>query len=495
MKLRFQDIPRFWFGVSERVGRAGYATSGFALMLLKYGAEAIAIRIYTSSLFLPWDFLNPMLRVRTDLLRPAPDWLGWAMLVWSLPFLWIAISMSVRRAADAGASPWLGLVVLIPIVNLIFMLVMCLVPSKQGRQWSPRTLPASDQNHARSAILGLCASLVVGAVMLVTSVYLFSSYGAALFLGTPLLMGATAAYIHNRPGRRSYASAVALGLVSVLLAGSALLLFALEGLICVAMAMPLLVPIGGLGGVIGKAIADSTRRSHYELTAALLVLPVLAGVESVVTDAREREVLTAIEIDAPPEVVWEHVVSFADISEPAAWYFRLGLAYPQRARIIGRGVGATRYCEFTTGTFVEPITAWERPRRLAFDVTDQPAPMFELSPYRHIHPPHLDGFLRSNRGEFLLVPLPGSRTRLEGRTWYEFDMFPQWYWTRWSDLFIHRIHERVLMHVERHAEQTQLQDSRKALFKQGRATATIATVARPLRRTVAAAGRAWQVHP
>lgn len=50
--------------------------------------------------------------------------------------------------------------------------------------------------------------------------------------------------------------------------------------------------------------------------------------------------------------------------------------------------------------------------------------MFELSPYRHVHPPHLDGSLRSNRGEFLLISLPEGRTRLEGRTWYEFEMFP-----------------------------------------------------------------------
>jgi hypothetical protein len=78
--------------------------------------------------------------------------------------------------------------------------------------------------------------------------------------------------------------------------------------------------------------------------------------------------------------------------------------------------------------------------------------MFELTPYRHVHPPHLHGYLRSNRGEFRLVALPSGRTRLEGRTWYEFDMFPQAYWTLWSDTLIHRIHERVLKHVKHLAE-------------------------------------------
>ena len=122
------------------------------------------------------------------------------------------------------------------------------------------------------------------------------------------------------------------------------------------------------------------------------------------------------------------------------------------SHIEGQGVGATRYCEFTTGAFVEPITVWDPPHRLAFDVTEQPAPMFELSPYRDIHPPHLDGFMRSNRGEFRLVALDDGRTRLEGRTWYEVEMFPQWYWTLWTDSIIHRIHLRVLHHVQRISE-------------------------------------------
>ena len=78
--------------------------------------------------------------------------------------------------------------------------------------------------------------------------------------------------------------------------------------------------------------------------------------------------------------------------------------------------------------------------------------MFEMSPYQHVHPPHLDGTLCSTRGEFRLVPLAGDRTRLEGRTWYEFDMFPYTYWTLWSDLMIHRIHRRVLKHIRRLSE-------------------------------------------
>ena len=146
------------------------------------------------------------------------------------------------------------------------------------------------------------------------------------------------------------------------------------------------------------------------------------------------------------------MVSFADITAPPQWFFRLGFSYPVRARIEGRGAGAVRYCEFTTGAFTEPITAWEAPRRLAFDVVDQPPPLREWSPYNNVYAPHLDGFFRTTKGEFRLTELPGGKTRLEGRTWYFVRMQPQMYWTAVADAIVHRIHDRVLRHIKAEAE-------------------------------------------
>lgn len=78
--------------------------------------------------------------------------------------------------------------------------------------------------------------------------------------------------------------------------------------------------------------------------------------------------------------------------------------------------------------------------------------MEEWSPYRDIHPPHLDGYFRSVRGEFRFVDLPDGRTRLEGSTWYELDIAPTFYWSLITDSVIHRIHLRVLEHVKRETE-------------------------------------------
>ena len=244
-------------------------------------------------------------------------------------------------------------------------------------------------------------------------------------------------------------------MLAVTIAGAGFLLFAIEGLICIAMAVPLAVPLALRGGLAGHAAQPARWRqgSAQVACAAVLPSPVMIGVERFHgEEAPLLEVKSALEVNAPPAKVWRHVVTFSELDPPTEWYFRAGIAYPLRAEIQGVGPGAIRRCVFTTGPFVEPIEVWDEPRLLRFGVTSNPAPMQEWTPYREIHPPHLKGFLVSERGQFLLTELPGGRTRLEGTTWYRHNMWPVAYWQAWSDEIIHRIHLRVLRHVRALAE-------------------------------------------
>jgi len=443
---------RVWFGLGGPVDRRTYIASGIGLALFKYAVEVGAIWTATGRLLTPLEFVSPSFAARADLLAGAPEWLGWALFVWSVPFIWIALSMSVRRAAAAGRSPWLGVAVLVPLVNLLVMAWLADLPDRTAAAVPvpvPPPEPISDPAVIRAAL----TAVAVGFSAFLAGIYLFTSYGSVLFFGTPLVMGMVAGFLYNRPVVHSTAATAGLGVFVMILAGGVLLVFAFEGLICLVMAVPIVMPTAIAGALLGKWIAEATTAGLAQLVPVVLALPLLAGAESLVATLPEHEVLTVVEVDAPPEAVWRHVVEFPDLPEPTEWFFRCGIACPQRARIEGRGVGAVRHCEFTTGDFVEPITVWDEPRRLAFDVTSQPDPMTELSPWRHVHPPHLQGqSLRSRRGEFRLVPLAGGRTRLEGRTWYTFDMRPQAYWTMWAHGSIHAIHRRVLGHVKQLAE-------------------------------------------
>jgi hypothetical protein len=133
------------------------------------------------------------------------------------------------------------------------------------------------------------------------------------------------------------------------------------------MALPLAVPVALAGAAIGRYIALRTPGPALHAVVVVLALPGLAAVETTVAPPAPREIVSSVEIDAPPAEVWKHVAGFPEITAPPAWYFRLGVAYPVRAVVEGSGVGAVRRFEFSSGTFVEPITVWDEPRRLAFD--------------------------------------------------------------------------------------------------------------------------------
>lgn len=446
------NVLRLWFSLSESVSRKEYVLSGFFLMAIKYALDGAIVFAAEGQVLMPQEFLSPLLTTREKLLGHAGEGPMAAMLVLALPFLWIGVSMSVRRAVDAGGSPWAGLLFVLPFVNLILILVLSSVPSRKGDAWSWPVVATSSKDRVKSALFGFLVGICIAAAMMSLSVVLLKEYTAILFFATPFVMGAAAAYVFNRGRPRTAGESILVGASSILVACGALLLFALEGFVCIAMALPIALVAGVIGALIGRAIAAQATPVH-SIWPLILALPLTTAMGvAVPAELTEREVETVVEIDAPPEVVWRNVVGFSELPPPPELLFRLGVAYPKRAVIEGEGVGAVRRCEFSTGAFVEPITRWEPPRRLSFGVQSQPPPMHEWSPYRHVHPPHLDGYLRSRRGEFRLVPLPGGRTRLEGSTWYTLDLHPDRYWAIWTDGLIHQIHRRVLEHIRRLSE-------------------------------------------
>jgi uncharacterized membrane protein YhaH (DUF805 family) len=454
------DWLRLWFLLRDRVTRRDYDVAGFGLMALKYVVEFVVVVQLTGLLYTPLDFVNPLFSARQKLAAGAPDWFGFAWVLWALPFLWIAVGMSVRRALDAGISPWHGLWVLVPFVNIVAMLVLACLPSApqpaapRVSDVTPRAIDRQADAAAtvKAAVGGIAVGALYASVLTQASVYLFHSYGAAIFFGTPFVTGVASSYLLNMRASRSYATSIGVSSAALLFGGLALLLLAFEGVICLFMAAPIVLALGIAGAPIGKFLADRRRHQHAGLVGAMLILPVLAAAEARLQHENEFVVTSQVDTAAPPEAVWRNVIRFSRITDPPEWIFRWGIACPVEARIFGEGVGARRECVFTTGKFVEPIAVWDEPRRLAFDVSEQPAPMFELTPYRHIHPPHLDLSFRTLRGEFELVPLSGGGTRLVGRTWYTLDIRPVGYWAMWSDWLLHRIHLRVLRHIKRLAE-------------------------------------------
>jgi uncharacterized membrane protein YhaH (DUF805 family) len=454
------------FGLRARVPRGPYVAWGLGLGVLKFLVDTAVVYGFSHKMWSPLGYLVPSYVLRRDSVGSTPDAMFVVLVVLALPFLWVGLSMSVRRAADAGLSPWLGTGFLVPILNYVTIAVLCLKPSREDARWEPGDgvyrrsgrdePPASSSvelpSGVQSALLGLLASIALGLAMLGLSVYGLGLYGTALFFATPFAMGATTAAVFNRKVTRRLSDTVGLTLIATGLTGSVVLLFAIEGVLCLAMAMPIAMCISTVGALVGRAIVTSGRDQIGGAAFMIAALPLLATGEARLAAPTVHDVTTTIEISAPPEKVWPNVIGFSDLPEPPEWEYKLGIAYPMRAKIDGEGVGAVRRCEFSTGPFVEPITAWEPPRRLAFDVTKQPPSMTEWSPYRDVKAPHLEGYMTSRGGEFRLIPLEGNRTRLEGTTHYTLAIYPELYWRVYAELLLHGIHTRVLRHIRNLSE-------------------------------------------
>ncbi len=300
---------------------------------------------------------------------------------------------------------------------------------------------------AKRAITGaaICVALVALGLLMIRT----GTYGLTLFIVLPVAVGAFGSW-GTKP--KTAGKAAVAGMVANLIASLAFLAGGFEGLICIGMALPLALPLGALGGWLSYRPAQ--RRTLASGTALLALLPLCLGTLGFDITAKPDvfQVRSSIEIAAPPERVWKNVVTFSELPPPDEWYFKTGIAYPMRARIEGIGIGAVRYCEFSTGPFVEPIQVWDEPHLLRFTVTQSPAPMNEWSPYSNVMPRHLHGYLISKQGQFLLTPLPNGHTLLEGTTWYQHGLWPEAYWTVWSQAIIHRIHMRVLNHIKNLSE-------------------------------------------
>lgn len=470
-------FTRLW-SPSGSTTRGTYALVGLLGFTVKHNLDRF---VASYGFHRRWGVFNYWVPVRdvahvTQLPRSEAVFLA-TMVALSLPFIWLGVSMTMKRLRSAGLPPQLVTLFFVPFLNLLFFLLLCLVPEKHmqqpdaARAASPasagtvgtNTLQYPQSNECSSvsrflpetalgsAAVSLLITVPIGLATAILGTQILMNYGWGLFVALPFVMGFTAAFIYGASRPRSAGAQVGVACLAVLLLGTGLMALAFEGLICIAMAAPLALPLAALGGFCAYA-TQKNRRFQNDAPAFVAILLLFApGVEwlehAIARPSPVFVVRSSLDIAAPPEEVWNKVIAFTEIPAPSEWMFRAGVAYPIRAEMFGRGVGAERHCVFSTGAFVEPIQIWDAPRRLKFSVTSNPAPMQEWTPYPHVDPPHLHGFLVSEGGQFLLTPLPNGGTRLEGTTWYRHGLWPSNYWELWSDEIVHRIHMRVLKHI------------------------------------------------
>lgn len=435
-----------------QITRIAFLATGLFLVSIKISldlavAEILMDKVSRNPPFLAF-WLMEIPATSQEVLRVLPH------ILIALPFIWVGVGATIARLRDCSLSTAWVFLFFVPAINAIFFLLLCMLPTYEKRdadiREDARWIPQSKSGIAVSSLM---LSIVLTALAAVAGAYVvsgfFEQYGAPLFLGLPFMLGFFSSSLYCLSGKRTLRECLGVSYVALLLVASLLLSLVIEGIFCISVAFPIAGALASLGAIFGYALQQSrlpkrevmlSVHSGWIVTLALGALPL--------TGDDIFPVTTSIEINAPREVVWKNVVAFSELPEPREWLFIHGLSYPQRARIEGQGVGAIRYCEFSTGPFIEPITVWDEPRELRFTVTSTPPALEEWNPFGHVVTAHMNGFFISHGGQFLLRETSEGNTIIDATTWYSHRIAPAHYWKIFSDPLLHLIHTRVLNHIK-----------------------------------------------
>jgi len=462
--------------LAKPLDRRTFLLAGVSLVALKVVLDLLVSQIYGR----PFSLFFYVVPTGAPLFSP-PSSHGWSSTAqastgyWltvvgcALPFIAVGVALTIRRLRDAGMSGLLAIFFFVPFVKFLFFAALSMAPTKAA---PPKTfeddagpfrsatidvsLEEKTPSQARRRLLALAAgTLAADAVAMAAmgvSVGLLKSYGWPLMVATPVVTGFVATTVYCRLCRPTAGGAVLVTFTTFAVGVALLGLSALEGFGCIVMLAPLFFGEALLGTLLAYNFAKTPTMPSHATGSGLVMLPLAFIVQGASPAGPEvaRPIESSVVVHAPPDVVWKRVIAFPPLPAPTEAIFRVGIAAPLAATI--EGVGAVRRCEFTTGAFVEPIEVWSPGRELSFRVESQPDPMKEWTLYAGPRPPHLDGYLESTRGQFVLEPLADGGTRLVGRTWYRVHMEPEGYWRIWGDAIIHAIHTRVLAHVAKLAE-------------------------------------------
>lgn len=437
------------------INRKDFLIWGAVLFAIKYNLDRLTAVASNRTWYITDYFLHAdNLSIRE---LSSPDRTFYMiLLLQSLPFVWFGTILCVKRLRSSGVPPWLVIFFFIPFVNLLLFVLLSAIPEKEEKAIGKDRLldKLMPESQYGSAIFSVGIVLLVALAITGLLMNYLHDYGWSLFVGIPFFLGFGSVLIYGHRRKLTYWQALCVALISILFFNLIIFILAFEGILCIVMAFPILLAVAFIGATIGFVIHNNQRIAAARMfVVPVIVIPLLGIIEhNNPLTAITTHVDTEIIIDASKQEVWDELVAFSHINEPAEWLFKTGIAYPIDAGISGTGAGAIRKCNFTTGPFIEPITIWDEPNLLAFGVLDQPPPLIEWSIYSDLRIAHLDGYFKSVKGQFKLEELSGGRTKLTGTTWYYHSIWPSTYWRLWSDHILHKIHFRVLSHIKSEAE-------------------------------------------
>jgi hypothetical protein len=224
--IRVSDLWR-WDGT---VDRGPYVLIGVVAFAIKHNLDRL---VATLGFDRPWGIFNyvvpPAAGGSVLSLPPADRALYATLLVLALPFIWTGVVLTLRRLRAAGLPVGLVSFFFVPVLNLLFFLLLALLPSQPRDGDRPavtalgRVIPESAIGSAFLAVLLMGAA---GFLVTLFGVGVLARYGWGLFVGVPFCLGFGSALVHGYHRPRSLGSCLAVAGLSVALLATLLLALA-----------------------------------------------------------------------------------------------------------------------------------------------------------------------------------------------------------------------------------------------------------------------------
>src|SRR3954451_2881261 len=168
MKIKWSDLwdPR------GAVDRGTYAVVGALGFALKHNMDrAMAAYVFHR----PWTLFNywiPMPNLPRILALHSEDFrfLG-TMVALSLPFIWVGVTMTMKRLRSASLPAYLVLLFFVPFLNLAFFLWLSLFPERRNYRAEkygvvpPPPMPWLPSNAVGSAAVSVLLTVTVGTAL------------------------------------------------------------------------------------------------------------------------------------------------------------------------------------------------------------------------------------------------------------------------------------------------------------------------------------------
>lgn len=280
---------------------------------------------------------------------------------------------------------------------------------------------------------------------------------AFIFL-VPLALGYVTVAIGERDRRWSWPARLFVPMITALTTLAAALLLAWEGLICIALWLPLFLVLALLGGLLAGVVATIgvTRRARGTVACLIAALPLLVSpAELARSPASEvRTVRSSIDIRAEPATIWHAIATvrrFEADEHRFSWAHLIGFPRPVAATLDGESVGGVRHATFEGGVvFEERITVWDPPHRLAFSIHADPdsIPMRTLDPHVTVGGEFFDVL----DGEYRLEPLPAGGIRLHLASRHRLSTRFNFYSALWTDFVMGDIQRYILARLATRCE-------------------------------------------